>query len=278
VKTSLIDMPSSARADHAVGWHNALSSPRIELSDPKMDPASSDREFIMRDIDFMSNAGFTVPFGYEPTAEVPGVEATAIQGEDLILRVGDFPLTASQSEDLLARWSSSANFDISGVDAHQALDILFITVLSSAVVAEHSASGRTGFVPMNVTRLRREGAPERFAHYCERIDGGYIMAVLVDQFDRSVALGVPVWKAVARRQTGATPRRASIGEAFSVDDRQPQSASTRARVVSSLTPYQSRLRSVRRRLRRIAVAAGGPAELSINSGPRDPESRCDVVD
>ncbi|KQR86346.1 hypothetical protein [Microbacterium sp. Leaf179] len=168
----------------------------------------------MRDNDFMSNAGFDVPFDYEPTAEVPGVEATTLDGEDLVLRLGDFPMKASQSEDLLERWSSSVLFDISGVNAHQALDILFITVLSSAVLAEHGAAGKTGPVPMNVTRLRREGAPKRFAHYCERIDGRYIMAVLVDQFDRSVELGVPLRKAVARRRMGATPRRASSGEAF----------------------------------------------------------------
>lgn len=168
----------------------------------------------MRDNDLMSNAGFTVPFDYDPTAEVPGVGATTLDGEDLILRVGDFPMKASQSEELLARWSSSALFDISGVNAHQALDILFITVLSSAVLAEHAAAGRTGPVPMNVTRLRREGAPERFAHYFERIDGRYIMAVLVDQFDKSVKLGVPLRKAVARRQTGVAPSGASSGEAF----------------------------------------------------------------
>ncbi|MGN7187385.1 hypothetical protein [Microbacterium enclense] len=168
----------------------------------------------MRDSDFTSNAGFTVPSDYEPTAEVPGGEATTLDGADLILRVGDFPMKAGHSANLLARWSSSARFDTSGVNVHQAHDILFIMVPSSAVLAEHAAAGRTGPVPMNVPRLRREGAPERFAHYCERIDGRYIMAVLVDQFDKSVALGVPLRKAVARRQTGATPSRAGSGEAF----------------------------------------------------------------
>lgn len=164
----------------------------------------------------MQTAGFTVPFDYEPTVQVPTVPATYLDGADLILRVGDFPVTAEYSADLLGRWAEAAQFDINGVHPHQAVDILFVAAVTSAVLDEQAAAGLSGSVPIYPNRLRRDGAPERFLDYCERIDGDFIMAVLTDQFDTSVQRGATLRTAVRRRCMAGKRQRAGAPRAGAV--------------------------------------------------------------
>lgn len=131
---------------------------------------------------------------------------SAVDGNDLILRLGDFPAAAEAAEVQLSTWGELASYDVSDIDASQALNILFLSVVTVALRNEHYGSGGIGPTPVRQGQLLREGAPERSAQFCVRIDGEFVMAMLADQFDKSVVTGGAVRAAVKRRRRAGSRR------------------------------------------------------------------------
>lgn len=183
--------------------------PRIEVGVHTWTPHLHTKERTMRNDEFMLNAGFIVPVHYEPYRRVSPVKETFLDGADIVLRVGDFPVAGGVSEKLLEEWGAAARYSLDDVDPVQALDILFLSVLTMAVHEERAKAGLDGSVGIAVDSLRRRGAPERFADYSARIDGDFLMAMIADQFDPSVQRGGPLRTAVKRRRRDGARRAAA---------------------------------------------------------------------
>lgn len=176
------------------------------MTGPIPDHDALQNEILMLNDDFMRSAGFDVPSDFDPWTWVSPVDASTVDGTDLILRLGDLPAEAAWSECLLREWAERARYALRDLNAKQAVDILFVSIVTSAVIDEGTADGYSGPVATNVDKLLRDGAPKRFVDHCVRIDGEFLMAMLADQFDKSVASGGPLRSAVRRRRIEGSRR------------------------------------------------------------------------
>jgi hypothetical protein len=157
----------------------------------------------------MTEAGFTVPRTFESWVETAPVDTTTLDGQDLLLRLGDFTPDGQPRNTLLEAWADAVGFCLDGIDVEGALTLLCLSATTHAIYAERIAHGPTGPFAVNVRDLAWSGAPSRFRDVCLRVDGRFLMAMVVDQLDDDFRRGrISLRTGVNRRRQAAakTPR------------------------------------------------------------------------